>query len=64
MYEQYGVETKRGHVFLTDPEESEKFTVGGTCALGSRRFSVVGEPQTFVGFGGADNTAVTLEELD
>lgn len=63
MYDDYGLETKRGWLFIGDPEAASAFIEGGRVSWGTRRFAVLGGPQLFEGFGDADNVTVPLEEL-
>jgi hypothetical protein len=63
-YEQFGVDTKRPHLFFFDVADASVFEVGGEVTYGGREFSIVTAPRVFEDFGAADNASVVLEEQD
>ena len=64
MADKYGVDTRRGFLFIGDPEAGDAFAEGGRLYWDGRAFAVKGAPLVFKGFGAADNCSAPLEELD
>ena len=64
FYQQFAVETSRGHVFFCDVADAAKFAMGGRVTRGSEVYQVVKPPLVFDVASRCDHVQVPLERTD
>lgn len=62
-FEQFGVECKRPHQIIDNPDAAYLYEQGGEVLYAGRKFKIEAPPMVFEGIGGADNMSVLLQEV-